>query len=256
MLTRRWALFAVAVVGLAYACFRLGEWQFHRLQETKALNAVVSHNLKAPPVPLDRVMSVGRPVDPAHQWQRVRATGRYVADQTVTVRYQTRNGQTGVDVVTPLRTRSGAALLVDRGWVSTPNVGTSRPQVPPPPGGTVTVVGWVRISATGDATAVDDHSTRAISSAAIAPILPFPVYGGFVDALSETPKPAHPLVSAEMPDLGNGPHFFYGVQWWFFAALAVFGFIYLAWDERRKRPRADGEDPAAQPPAEKVDSAP
>jgi cytochrome oxidase assembly protein ShyY1 len=185
---------------------------------------------------VDRVLGVGRPVSPADQWRRVRATGQYVDSGTVTVRYQTRNGATGVDVVTPLRTTSGPALLVDRGWVPTPNVGTARPHIPPTPTGTVTVVGWARGDATGDATTVTDRSTRAVSSAAIAPTLRFPVYGGFVDAQSETPRPAHPLVKAELPDLGNGPHFFYGLQWWFFAVLAVFGFCYLAWDERRKRP--------------------
>ena len=236
LLSRRWILFAVAVVALAYACFRLGQWQFHRLQETKAANAVITHNLRAEPVPVDRVLGVGRPVSPADQWRRVRATGQYVESGTVTVRYQTLNGATGVDVVTPLRTTSGPALLVDRGWVPTPNVGTARPHIPPTPTGTVTVVGWARGDATGDATTVTDRSTRAVSSAAIAPTLRFPVYGGFVDAQSETPRPAHPLVKAELPDLGNGPHFFYGLQWWFFAVLAVFGFCYLAWDERRKRP--------------------
>jgi cytochrome oxidase assembly protein ShyY1 len=145
-------------------------------------------------------------------------------------------------------------LLVDRGWVPTPNVGTSRPHVPPPPPGTVTVVGWVRISATGGATVVTDHSTRAISSAAIGPKLPFPVYGGFVDALSEMPKAAHPLVGPERPGLGNGPHLFYGIQWWFFAVLAVFGFGYLAWDERRKHLPSGGSQRALAPGA-KVDSA-
>ena len=38
-------------------------------------------------------------------------------------------------------------------------------------------------------------------------------------------------MKAELPDLGNGPHFFYGLQWWFFGLLAVFGFFYLAYDE-------------------------
>ena len=51
---------------------------------------------------------------------------------------------------------------------------------------------------------------------------------------SESPEPAEPLAPAEEPDLPKGPHFFYGLQWWFFGALAVFGFGYLAWDERRK----------------------
>jgi cytochrome oxidase assembly protein ShyY1 len=65
-----------------------------------------------------------------------------------------------------------------------------------------------------------------------------------VDVISESPEPAEPLAHAEEPDLSEGPHFFYGLQWWFFGALAVFGFGYLAWDERRKL-HAGGSPPAA-----------
>ncbi|HEX6514533.1 MAG TPA: SURF1 family protein [Nocardioidaceae bacterium] len=235
LFSRRWVLFAIAVALLALGCYRLGVWQFHRLAETKAENAMIERNLRAAPVPVNQVLAVGRPVAADEQWRRVRASGHYVEDETVVVRYQTRSGESGVDVVTPLRTDAGPAVLVDRGWMPTDNVGDALPKVPAPPQGTVTVVGWVRANATGDATTLTHRSTRAVSSAVIGPTLPFPVYGGFVDAQSETPRAAHPLVKAELPDLGNGPHFFYGIQWWFFAALAVFGFFYLAWDEYRRR---------------------
>jgi cytochrome oxidase assembly protein ShyY1 len=80
---------------------------------------------------------------------------------------------------------------------------------------------------------VTDGSARAISSTQIARGLDAPVYGGFVDAQKETPPAATTLVHAELPDLGNGPHFFYGLQWWFFGALAIFGFFYLMYDEWR-----------------------
>ena len=33
--------------------------------------------------------------------------------------------------------------------------------------------------------------------------------------------------------MDEGPHFFYGLQWWFFGALAIFGFGYLMYDEWR-----------------------
>lgn len=232
--SRRWIVFAIAVALLAYGCLWLGEWQFHRLESRKAQNLVVTHNLNADPVPVDTVLAVGRPVSTAHEWRRVRATGTYVEDQTVIVRYQTRDGQSGVDAVTPLRTDAGPALLVDRGWLSTGNSGSTRADVPAAPAGTVTVIGWIRVNATGSAARVEDRSTRALSSAELAPTLPFPVYGGFVDAETESPAAAKPLVRADLPDLSNGPHFFYGLQWWFFGVLAIFGFVYLAWDERRK----------------------
>ena len=54
------------------------------------------------------------------------SAGEYADDETVVVRYQTRDGQSGVDVVTPLVTDEGPALLVNRGWLATGNVGIAR----------------------------------------------------------------------------------------------------------------------------------
>lgn len=249
-MTRRWILFALGVVVLALACYRLGVWQFHRLAETKAQNAVTRHNLAAPPVAATRLMAPGRPVPESEQWRRVTVTGTYDAAHTVVLRYQTRNGSSGVDLVTPLRTSTGAAVLVDRGWIRTSNVGESPSKLPPPPAGRVTVVGWLQPSATGSATIVTDRSTRLVSSAAIGKIVPYPLDSGYVQALSETPRPAHPPLRAERPDLSNGPHFFYGLQWWFFCALAVFGFCYLAWDERKKLRSGQRDEDAEEVPEE------
>lgn len=249
LLSRRWILFAVAVALLAYGCWWLGEWQFHRLDERRDRNAHISRNLQLPPRPVDEVLGVGQEVAPDEYWRKVRATGRYLADEQVAVRYQTRGGQAGVDVVTPLRVDgSGALLLVDRGWLATGNTGDAAPELPEPPSGAVTVVGWVRPDATGDSIAVTSGSTRAVSSDAIGATLEGPVYDGWVDLAAQRPKSALPLERAELPDLGEGPHFFYGLQWWFFAALAVFGFGYLAFDERRRH-GARGRPPATEPEA-------
>ena len=233
LLTRRWVLFLLVVVLLTWATYLLGRWQFHRLEERKASNAVVRTNEHAAPTPVDQVMAVGRPLSADDEWRVITATGTYDTSQTVVVRYTTHDGDAGVDVVVPLVTSSGAALLVDRGWFATENQGTSPSDVPAPPSGRVTVTGWARVDATGSSTQVTDHSVRSVSSSAIGPAVGHPVYGGFVDLKDESPAPATPLLPAELPDLGNGPHFFYGLQWWFFGLLAVFGFCYLAWDERR-----------------------
>jgi cytochrome oxidase assembly protein ShyY1 len=56
----------------------------------------------------------------------------------------------------------------------------------------------------------------------------------------------------ELPDLGEGPHFFYGLQWWFFGVLAVFGFGYLAWDERRQKRRSREAGHARQEPVRRT----
>ncbi|MCW2814050.1 MAG: SURF1-like protein [Nocardioides sp.] len=240
LVSRRWVGFGVVVVLLAALAWSLGEWQFGRLDDKKDRNDIIRANEALPPAPVDEVFSPERDLDRDQEWRRIEATGTYDVDHTVIVRYRSNDdGAPGVDVVVPLITSSGVSLVVDRGFLQTdvrsPDVG----DVPAPPTGTVTVVGWARVNGTGDSTVVDDLSTRAISSDRIGEAIDRPVYDGFVDASTEDGAPITDLAPRELPELDNGPHFFYGLQWWFFGVLAVFGFSYLAYDERKRGPRGE-----------------
>ncbi len=239
LLSRRWILFALIVVALAYATWWLGEWQFRRLEDRKAENAVVRANEHRAVAPVGDVLRPGADPSASDEWRVVSARGTYEPGETVVVRYRNRDGAQGVDVVVPLVTADGTALLVDRGWLETDPSGTDRGEIPAPPDGEVAVTGYVRDNGRGDSTRVDDLSTRAINSDEIGAAIGRPVYGGFVELRSEDPEAATPLEPVELPELDNGPHFFYGLQWWFFGLLAVFGFCYLLYDEWRNGPRGE-----------------
>ncbi len=240
-------LFAVAVAALAWGASLLGQWQFHRLDDRRAENAVVRHNLERPPVPVADVLAVGRPAAARDEWRKVTVHGSWDDQHTIVVKYRTRNGTAGVDVVTPLVTESGAGVLVDRGWMATQNSGGERPDTPPASDGPVTVTGYVRVDATGRSTTVTDGQARAISSAAVGRDLSYDLYGGFLELQAESPPPdpaATALTPGDLPDdTSEGPHFFYGLQWWFFGILAVGGFGYLVYDEWRRARRETGESP-------------
>ncbi len=233
LVSRRWIAFLVVVVFLAWVAWRLGEWQFHRLEDRQERNAIIERNEEAGAVPVADVMAPGEPVAAEDEWSIVEATGTYAVDDTVIVRYRTREGEAGVDVVVPLELPGGTSVLVDRGWYATDNRGAATTDVPAPPSGEVTVTGWVRRDAEGDSTRVSGQSTRAVNSGEIGDALGRDVMGGWVDLRSESPEPAEALLPVDPPELDNGPHFFYGLQWWFFGALAVFGFLYLVYDEVR-----------------------
>ncbi|GAC1378960.1 MAG: SURF1 family protein [Marmoricola sp.] len=249
LLTRRWLTFFLVVGLLAYSAWWLGEWQFNRLQDKHHDNTRIQANLAQPPVPVDTLLTVGAARTNSVEWRRVTIHGHWDNAHTLVVKYQTdANGDPGVRVATPLITASGAAVLVDRGWMGSENSGSVRPATPVPTSGEVTVTGWVRVSATGDATVIADASTRALSVPAFDSWVghAYPVYGNPVDLQIQTPAPATHLGLVDMPDdTGDGPHFFYGLQWWFFGALAIFGFFYLAYDERRRMLHARSAAPAA-----------
>ena len=59
LLSRRWLLFALIVVLLAYATWWLGEWQFRRLDDRKAENAVVRANEHRAVAPVGDVLATG-----------------------------------------------------------------------------------------------------------------------------------------------------------------------------------------------------
>jgi cytochrome oxidase assembly protein ShyY1 len=242
LLSRRWFFFAVAVALAAYVAVLLGQWQFHRLEDRQRENAVITQNLKADPVPIGQVMSTDEATTHDEEWKLVTMTGTYDDDHTIVLKYQTRDSKAGVDVVTPLVGADGTAVLVDRGWLATNNRGNERPDTPAPADGTVTVTGFVRANATGGSTDMTDLSTRALSSEVAAEELPHELYVGFLDLHTQDPEPDDGLALIELPDADSeGPHFFYGLQWWFFGAMAIFGFFYLMYDEwKRARSRSEG----------------
>lgn len=248
LFSRRWLLFALAVALGTWVAVQLGQWQFDRLTQRRADNAQVGSNIERPPSPLQDVMSPDRPPVAGDEWRRVTVTGTWDERYTIVWKYQTRNGKAGVDVVTPLVTASGSAVLVDRGWMATANSGSTRPDLPAVTGGEVTVTGYVRLDATGGSTRVDELATRAVSSQTIGEVVPYPLVRGFLGLSGQEPKATDGLQAIELPDhTSNGPHFFYGLQWWFFGALAVFGFLYLAFDEFRKRRRGALSEGAQHP---------
>ncbi|MGL5810155.1 MAG: SURF1 family cytochrome oxidase biogenesis protein [Nocardioides sp.] len=245
LLSRRWVVFALVVCLLSYLAWWLGEWQFRRLSDRLERNEILQRNVSAAPRDVATVLSADRALRATDEWRTVRAIGRYDTERTVIVRYRTREGTSGVDVVVPFVLAGGGAVIVNRGWFRTPNTArTDRTlaSVPDPPAGQVRLTGWARRDGTGSSTGVRDRSTRAISSRRIASATGLDLLRGFVVLDRESPESDDPLAPESPPDPGRGPHFFYGLQWWFFGALAVFGFGYLAYDERRggrRRSRVD-----------------
>lgn len=237
LLSRRWIGFALFVAILATVCIRLGFWQYHRLEARLASNEITQSHLQADPVALSDALTPRQNVTEKDEWMRVTAAGQYDTAHQITVRYKTRDSQPGVNVVTPLVTESGEAILIDRGWMHTNNRGEKPDQVPAPPSGIVNVTGWLRPDSQADDRAVtpDEGQVRAIASDGIASQVPYDLYDGYISLRDSEPEPNTSLATESEPDLGQGPHLFYAVQWWFFAGLAIFGFGYFAYSEARDR---------------------
>lgn len=259
LLTPRWlGGFALAVAASAVMVL-LGNWQLSRYHERSESNARIDAAAMAAPVPVTSVLaaptvagSAGPAPGKEAAWTRITATGRYDTANEIVARGRTEAGRVGFEIVTPLLLTDGSALLVDRGWVPPAEGGAiAAPTIPPPPTGTVTVVGQVHLSESRpSAVARRDGriDTRRIAVPSLARELPYPVYGAYLLLTEQTPA-ADPLFVPIQIDRENAwQNGGYAVQWWTFAVMTLIAF---GWQARRQA-HADGHPPA---PGDRIDQA-
>jgi cytochrome oxidase assembly protein ShyY1 len=248
LLKRRWLALTGVVVLLVVLCGRLGLWQLNRHQERSAGNALVESNYQRPPAPVADLLAVGRVADRASTWRAVRATGTYDPAGTVLVRNRTRTGSAGVDVVVPLVTGTGTALLVNRGYVPRTRAAAELVDLPAPPSGEVTVTGHVA-PAQGDGSTEVTRGTQVsvprLDVPAVAAALGRETYGAAVNLTEEVPPPERAPEPPEPPGTSIGPHLSYMVQWWMFGCFAIAGWVVLL--RRDLQEERDGPPPVPQP---------
>lgn len=234
----RWIGLLVFVALLGAAFVRLGEWQMHRLEWRRGVNARIVAYQQQPPKPYEEVFT--HEITDNEQWQRVTATGTFDAKNQVQAMYRNQNDQAGSEVVTPLRTDKGHWLLVDRGFIPRDQGGKEIAVLPDPPSGTVTVTGYVRRSEHGKDNAItpQDGMARLINAPAIGKSLNREVLDGYVGLTEVKPAQSGNLKPMTTPELDEGPHLSYAVQWFCFTGIAVAGAGILIRGDLRDRKKA------------------
>src|SRR6185436_10293811 len=101
---------------LAVMCVRLGFWQIARLHQRQARNAIARAGWARPPLELQ-----WNTAPDSVRNRRVHVRGTYDFDHERLWRPHMLDEAPGVDLVTPLRLTDGVAVLVDRGWVASPD---------------------------------------------------------------------------------------------------------------------------------------
>jgi cytochrome oxidase assembly protein ShyY1 len=227
LLRPKWLLFHLGILLLVILMINLALWQVRRMNEREDFNAQVDSRRSELPRPVEDLLPAGADVDPDDlQWYNVSATGTYLTDEQVLVVNVSQDGAAGVDPVVPLQLADGRLLLVNRGFV--PN----NVAVPPPADGPVEIVGRLRPSqkrgtgslsdpAEGELTEVHRVDINRLQKQLDAPVLPM-----YVDLLDSTPpEPDAQITPVAAPDLSEGPHLSYAVQWCIFSLAAVVGWV-------------------------------
>lgn len=228
LLTPRWWGINLFVALAIPVCLFMGSWQLgrfearvdsHRQQEQAAERAA-----DATPEPLAALLplttdTVGRTGE---------VTGRYDAAHSLLVPDRRVDGKRGFFVLTLLRTESGPAVPVVRGWLP----GEPDPsRVPAPPAGEVTVAGVVQVSETEGSPGVHasgglpEGQLAMVSAAALVNVVPYDVRDAWL-TVQDTEPPLRPVPPVAPAGTGLDMQAFqnlgYTAEWFAFAGFCVF----------------------------------
>lgn len=239
LLRPRWILSHLFVLTLLVLMVTAGFWQLDRLDQRRERNDEIRRREAAEVVPVDDLVG---PEDGEEEVDEVRfrtveATGEYDDGATVVVRNRTYDGHAGIWVLTPLTLESGDRVAVIRGFMSLTPEGD--PEVPAAPTGEVTVTGVVASADGFDGTAPQDISPVTDRD----DVLPAVLLAGGSDPAEEGWETT--LRAVPRPDLNEGPHLSYAVQWFVFTTVGAVGYplVLRRIVQRRRREAERGTAP-------------
>lgn len=216
--------FVPLVVGMLVAavCGRLGVWQLDRLEQRQSRNAILEARMARPALRLDAEPRIDAAADGG---SRAVASGTFDFDHQIVVMARSFQGAPGVHVVTPLVVDSTVLVLVERGWVASANAKDVDLAALAEPART-TVTGVLleppRLSE-GTLDTVWPRFVRAAAPSVVRGAYGLPTVP-LVLRRTELPAGVPPAFRpVPLPDLGNGPHLSYAVQWFSFGLIALVG---------------------------------
>ena len=211
MPTRTWVPLLAAIM-VAAVCVRLGLWQLDRLEERQARNATIAAAFRDPPLVAEIAAR-----DSVARFRRVSVTGRWNYARETTITGRTRNGSPGVHVVTPAILGDGTEIMVNRGWVYSPDART------------IELSGWHE----GDQAQFIGYVDALPSSLREGSARMYVV--ALADSSAVTGAPDRPVRLNAPAFADEGPHLNYAVQWFSFAGIALIGTPLVLRRQRRRR---------------------
>jgi len=205
-------------------CLWCSQWQYHRGVDRHARNAVIEERIAKSPIALNTVTSD----TPNYEWQTVSVAGTFDAEKQILLRNRYNDGKYGYEVLTLFRSTDNKSFWVDRGWVQAGATATTPPVVTALPQGEVSITGRLRLDSSlprGSFFALPGNGQGLVSELNAQSQLNTEKF--YLDLLSGSDASLTPKVAAQVPELSDGPHMAYALQWIFFGGLVIYGRILI-----------------------------
>lgn len=209
-------LVAMLLVAL---CLIAANWQYQRGVERHAKNFKIQKNVELAPISLNEV--VGNFKITKSEWRTVNFSGEFDKRHEVLLRNRYNSeGKYGYEYLTLFKS-DDRSFWIDRGWVQAGESALDRPELPATPEGKVQLVGRLRLGTSlprGSFFALPASGDLISSWNLKSKVETEPFY---IDLLRV--NGVAPDTPAELPELSDGPHMAYALQWIFFAGLVIYG---------------------------------
>lgn len=220
-----WAHFkSLIALLLIILCLWGSQWQYHRGVDRHARNAVIENRIAQSPIELAAVK--GNLAD--FEWQTVEVVGSFNPDKQILLRNRYHDGKYGYEVLTLFTSADNKSFWVDRGWVQAGATATTPPVVTALPQGEVSISGRLRLDSSlprGSFFALPGKGEGLVSELNAQSQLDTEKF--YIDLLSGSDTSLTPEVTAQLPELSDGPHMAYALQWIFFGGLVFYGRILI-----------------------------
>ena len=220
-----WAFFkSFIALLLIILCAWAAQWQYHRGVDRHARNTVIEERIAKTPLALAKVE--GELAE--YEWQTITATGRFDSNKQILLRNRYNEGKYGYEVLTLFTSDDSRNFWVDRGWVEAGATATTAPVVTPVPDTQVSITGRLRLDSSlprGSFFALPGKGQGLVSELNAQSQLNTEKF--YIDLLSGSEVELTPAVTAQLPELSDGPHMAYALQWIFFGGLVIYGRILI-----------------------------
>jgi surfeit locus 1 family protein len=251
MFSNPWLLTTVLVLAAGGVMVRLGIWQLDRLAARRVFNAGAQAQRDAPELDLNTA-GPGEDLE-SMAYRAVQATGEFMFDDEVALRNQVFEGRPAYRLVTPLQLRGREEIvLVDRGFVPADEYTPGDTVTYSSPTGEVAVSGIIRTSQTrpdigsrSDPTPVPGEELlvwNLINIEQIAGQIPGRFLSIYIQLQAGSAGSGYPVPEAFTPELTEGPHLGYAIQWFTFAAILWVGYPFFVRREGRTQERGSPDD--------------
>jgi len=220
-----WAFFKTFIaLMLILLCAWAAQWQYHRGVDRHARNTVIEERIAKTAVQLTQLGSSYTD----YEWQTVTVTGNFDKDKQILLRNRYSEGKYGYEVLTLFTSLNKKTFWVDRGWVEAGATATTAPVVSEIPSTEISITGRFRLDSSlprGSFFALPGKGQGLVSQLNAQSQLQTEKF--YIDLLSGSEASLTPEVPAQLPELSDGPHMAYALQWMFFGGLIVYGRILI-----------------------------